>query len=39
VYNDVRRNETLIRCDSCQRILYYAAGSSPEVAPRAGAQS
>jgi hypothetical protein len=32
VFNEVRRNEKLIQCDSCQRILYYvppvaAAGS------------
>ena len=23
VFNDVRRNETIVQCESCQRILYY----------------
>jgi len=31
VFNNVRRNDSIIQCDSCQRILYYA--------PPAGAQS
>jgi predicted nucleic acid-binding Zn-ribbon protein len=38
VFNEVRRNETLIRCDSCQRILYYDAASAPSMASSAGAQ-
>ncbi len=25
VFNNVRRNDSIIQCDSCQRILYYAA--------------
>ena len=25
VYNDIRRNERLIQCESCSRILYYIA--------------
>jgi len=25
VYNDLRRNERLIQCESCSRILYYIA--------------
>jgi predicted nucleic acid-binding Zn-ribbon protein len=28
VFNEIRRNEMLIQCDSCQRILYYAPGSA-----------
>jgi uncharacterized protein len=24
VYNEIRRNEKLIQCDSCQRLLYFA---------------
>jgi len=24
-FNEVRRNEAIIQCDSCQRILYFAA--------------
>lgn len=26
VFNEVRRNDSLIQCDSCLRILYFAAG-------------
>jgi len=33
VFNDVRRNDTLIQCESCSRILYFVptvtAGASP----------
>jgi len=25
VFNNVRRNDSIIQCDSCQRILYFAA--------------
>jgi predicted nucleic acid-binding Zn-ribbon protein len=25
VFNDVRRNDTIIQCESCQRILYFAS--------------
>lgn len=28
VFNTVRRNETIVQCDSCQRILYFAPASS-----------
>ena len=28
VYNEVRRNDSLIQCDSCTRILYYVAVTS-----------
>lgn len=27
VYNEIRRNEKLIQCDSCQRLLYFAQPS------------
>ena len=23
VFNEVRRNEAIVQCDSCQRILYF----------------
>ena len=32
VYNDVRTNEHIIICDSCQRILYYVAPAEGESA-------
>lgn len=34
VYNDVRRNESLIQCESCSRILYFvpAQPAIPDVA-------
>jgi predicted nucleic acid-binding Zn-ribbon protein len=38
VYNEVRRNEALIRCDSCQRILYFVAVAAADLAPSARAQ-
>ena len=34
VFNEVRRNDTLIQCDSCRRILFFA-GESPAAAPQA----
>ena len=30
VFNNVRKNDSIIQCDSCQRILYFAP---PEGAP------
>ena len=27
VFNEVRRNDSIIQCDSCQRILYFAAST------------
>jgi predicted nucleic acid-binding Zn-ribbon protein len=35
VYNDVRTNEQIIICDSCQRILYYVAPAEGESTPPA----
>ena len=31
VFNNVRRNEAIIQCDTCQRILYFAGESSAPV--------
>ena len=33
VFNDVRRNDAIIQCDSCRRILYFASEGSV-VAPQ-----
>ena len=35
VFNEVRRNEAIIQCDSCQRILYFepAPPQAPATAP------
>jgi predicted nucleic acid-binding Zn-ribbon protein len=33
VFNEVRRNESLIQCESCLRILYFVAAAAPESAP------
>jgi predicted nucleic acid-binding Zn-ribbon protein len=29
VYNDVRRNDSVIQCESCSRILYYVPAAPP----------
>jgi predicted nucleic acid-binding Zn-ribbon protein len=29
VFNEVRRNESIIQCDSCRRILYFAGENAP----------
>jgi uncharacterized protein len=34
VFNEVRRNDSIIQCDSCRRILYFA-GESPAAVPQA----
>jgi uncharacterized protein len=41
VYNDVRTNEQILICDSCQRILYYVpeAETAPQTAPHTEAQA
>jgi len=37
VFNEVRRNDAIIQCDSCQRILYFAtAGASPTAGAASG---
>jgi predicted nucleic acid-binding Zn-ribbon protein len=33
VFNEVRRNDTLIQCESCSRILYFAPGTAAAAAP------
>lgn len=35
MFNDVRRNDSLIQCDSCSRILYFVPGAAPGAAPQA----
>ena len=32
VFNDIRRNDRIIQCDSCLRILYYALPAATEAA-------
>ena len=34
VFNNVRRNDSIIQCDSCQRILYFAGAPSAAPEPR-----
>jgi predicted nucleic acid-binding Zn-ribbon protein len=29
VFNEVRKNESIIQCDSCRRILYFAGDNAP----------
>jgi uncharacterized protein len=29
VFNNIRRNDSIIQCDSCQRILYFSPASAP----------
>jgi predicted nucleic acid-binding Zn-ribbon protein len=31
VYNDVRRNDSIIQCESCSRILYFVRASPAEA--------
>ena len=35
VFNTVLRNEEIIQCDSCQRILYFAPAVVPDAAQTA----
>ena len=30
VFNDVRRNEAIVQCESCQRILYFVPAPAPQ---------
>jgi len=30
VFNEVRRNDGIVQCDSCQRILYYVVAPAPQ---------
>ncbi len=38
LFNEVRLNDRLIRCDSCQRILYFVSAPPGNLASSAGAQ-
>ena len=29
VFNNIRRNDSIIQCDSCQRILYFVPAAAP----------
>ncbi len=31
VFNDIRRNDSVIQCESCQRILYFAPPAEPSA--------
>jgi predicted nucleic acid-binding Zn-ribbon protein len=31
VFNDVRRNETIVECESCQRILYFVPATATQA--------
>lgn len=33
VFQDVRRNDAIIQCDSCQRILYFVPPAAPASSP------
>ena len=39
VFAEVRKNESLVQCDSCNRILYFVAPQAPKApeAPQAPA--
>jgi hypothetical protein len=39
VYNELRRNESVMQCESCSRILYFVAPVAPAAAPSPEAQS
>lgn len=30
MFNDVRRNDAIVQCDSCQRILYFVSAPAPQ---------
>jgi predicted nucleic acid-binding Zn-ribbon protein len=30
MFNDVRRNDSIVQCDSCQRILYFVPATTPQ---------
>jgi hypothetical protein len=30
VFNEVRRNDAIVQCDSCQRILYFVPAPAPQ---------
>lgn len=36
VFNEIRRNDSIIHCDSCQRILYFTAAAASVVPASSG---
>jgi predicted nucleic acid-binding Zn-ribbon protein len=38
VFNTVRRNDAITQCDSCNRVLYFAAAPAPAAASDASTQ-
>jgi len=38
VFNTVRRNDAITQCDSCNRVLYFAAAAAPAAASDASPQ-
>jgi hypothetical protein len=39
VFNAVMRNDSIVQCDSCQRILYYVPATPGEGASTPGASN
>jgi predicted nucleic acid-binding Zn-ribbon protein len=35
IFNEVRRNDSIIQCESCTRILYFVPSAAPGAAPQA----
>jgi predicted nucleic acid-binding Zn-ribbon protein len=35
VFNTVRRNEEIVQCDTCQRLLYFVPAAAPDLAEQA----
>jgi predicted nucleic acid-binding Zn-ribbon protein len=33
VFNEIRRNASIIQCDSCQRILYFVGETNAQASP------
>jgi|SRR5581483_8305100 len=36
VFNNIRRNDSIIQCDSCQRILYFVPAAAAQTPDRVG---
>jgi len=39
VFNTIRRNEEILQCDTCQRILYFVPQPVPDVTQSAGSEN
>ena len=39
VYNTIIKNDTIVQCDSCQRILYYAGGREQSASGQAAIEA